>query len=63
MFEYTGVDGIMVGRASLGNPWIFKQIIHYLENGEKLPISRNRKEAFGEEYMKYCWDREEAVEV
>lgn len=27
MFEYTGVDGIMIGRASLGNPWIFKSII------------------------------------
>ena len=27
MFEYTGVDGIMIGRASLGNPWIFKEII------------------------------------
>lgn len=31
MFEYTGVDGIMIGRASLGNPWIFKQVINYLE--------------------------------
>lgn len=27
MFEYTGVDGIMIGRSSLGNPWIFKEII------------------------------------
>lgn len=37
MFEYTGVDGIMIGRGSIGNPWIFKKIIHYLETGEKLP--------------------------
>ncbi|MBR3614570.1 MAG: tRNA dihydrouridine synthase DusB [Clostridia bacterium] len=37
MFEETGVDGIMIGRASLGNPWIFKQISYYLETGEKLP--------------------------
>ena len=37
MFEETGVDGIMIGRASLGNPWIFKQIAYYLETGEKLP--------------------------
>ena len=37
MFEETGVDGIMIGRASLGNPWIFKQIAYYLEKGEKLP--------------------------
>lgn len=37
MFEYTGVDGIMIGRAAIGNPWIFKKIIHFLSNGEKLP--------------------------
>ena len=36
MFEYTGVDGIMIGRGSMGNPWIFKQIQYYLETGEKL---------------------------
>ncbi len=36
MFEQTGVDGIMVGRAALGNPWIFKQIVYYLKYGEKL---------------------------
>lgn len=36
MFEYTGVDGIMIGRGSMGNPWIFEQITHYLETGEKL---------------------------
>jgi len=34
MFEYTGVDGIMIGRASLGNPWIFKEIIKGLGNGD-----------------------------
>lgn len=32
-----GVDGIMIGRASIGNPWIFKEIKHYVETGEKLP--------------------------
>lgn len=37
MFEYTGVDGIMLGRAAIGNPWIFQKIIHFLKNGEKLP--------------------------
>ena len=37
MFEKTGVDGIMIGRASMGNPWIFKKIKYYLETGEKLP--------------------------
>ena len=44
MFEETGVDGIMIGRASLGNPWIFKQIAYFLETGEKLPeISSEEK--------------------
>ena len=36
IFEYTGVDGIMIGRGSFGNPWIFKKIIYYLQTGEKL---------------------------
>ena len=33
MFEYTGVDGIMIGRATLGNPWIFETIINELKEG------------------------------
>lgn len=32
-----GVDGIMIGRAAIGYPWIFKEIKHYLATGEKLP--------------------------
>ena len=32
-----GIDGIMIGRASIGNPWIFKEIKHYFETGEILP--------------------------
>ena len=36
-FEETGVDAIMVGRASFGRPWIFSEIKHYLETGEELP--------------------------
>ncbi|MBP3502393.1 MAG: tRNA dihydrouridine synthase DusB [Clostridia bacterium] len=45
MFEITGVDGIMIGRASLGNPWIFKEIIcgmqrqeFFISNAEKLNL-------------------------
>ena len=37
MLEYTGVDGIAIGRGSMGNPWIFAQIQHYLKTGEKMP--------------------------
>lgn len=33
MFEQTGCDAVMVGRAALGQPWIFKQIAHYLRTG------------------------------
>ncbi|MDH5365894.1 MAG: tRNA dihydrouridine synthase DusB [Cyclobacteriaceae bacterium] len=33
-----GVDGIMIGRAAIGYPWIFNEIKHYLKTGEKLPI-------------------------
>lgn len=35
-FDTFGVDGIMIGRATYGRPWIFKEIKHYLETGEKL---------------------------
>jgi tRNA-dihydrouridine synthase B len=34
---YTGADGIMIGRAAQGRPWIFREIEHYLSTGEKLP--------------------------
>ena len=37
MFEKTGVDGIMIGRATIGNPWIFERLRYYLETGQKLP--------------------------
>lgn len=36
-FDRFGVDGIMVGRASFGHPWIFREIKYYLETGEELP--------------------------
>ncbi len=33
-----GVDGIMIGRAAIGYPWIFNEIKHFFETGEKLPV-------------------------
>ena len=36
MGEQTGCDGFMIGRGAQGNPWIFKQILHYFETGEHL---------------------------
>ena len=43
MFEYTGVDGIMIGRQAIGNPWIFKKILYFLKTGEKLPKISNQE--------------------
>lgn len=43
MLEYTGVDGIMIGRGVFGNPWIFKRIKYFLETGEKLPEITNQE--------------------
>lgn len=36
-FDRYGVDGVMIGRATIGKPWIFRQIKHYFETGELLP--------------------------
>lgn len=37
MLEYTGCDGLMIGRGALGNPYIFDRIAYYLDNGKKMP--------------------------
>ena len=37
MQEQTGCDGFMIGRGAQGNPWIFRQVLHYFETGEHLP--------------------------
>jgi tRNA-dihydrouridine synthase B len=37
LFEQTGVDGVMIGRAAIGNPWIFRDVKHYMLTGESLP--------------------------
>ncbi len=37
MRDVYGLDGAMIGRASIGNPWFFKQVKHYIQTGEHLP--------------------------
>lgn len=37
VLDHTGADGIMIGRGAQGNPWIFREIAHYLQQGVKLP--------------------------
>jgi len=36
VLEYTGARGLMIGRGAQGNPWIFRELNHYLENGQEL---------------------------
>lgn len=43
MFEETNVDGVMIGRASIGNPWIFEEIINYLSEREQRNISKEER--------------------
>lgn len=52
MFKQTGCDGIMMGRAILGNPWLFNRIIHFLETGEKLnePSDKEKLEVLKEHF-------------
>ncbi len=37
VLQHTGADGLLIGRAAQGRPWIFKEINHYLDTGEHLP--------------------------
>lgn len=37
VLQYTGADGIMIGRAAQGNPWIFREVAYFLATGQKLP--------------------------
>ena len=37
VIEYTGANGLLIGRAAQGRPWIFREIAHFLATGERLP--------------------------
>ncbi len=43
MFETTNCDAIMIGRGSNGNPWIFREVLEYLENGVIVPRPTNEE--------------------
>ena len=53
MFQSTGVDGIMIARAALGQPWIFRSILHYLQEGEidPVPVVEKRIEILQKHYQ------------
>ncbi len=46
MLQQTGCDGVMIGRAAQGNPWIFRDTVSFLENGTvpEPPDSRMKKQ-------------------
>lgn len=43
MLAETGCDGVMIGRAAQGNPWIFREVVQYLKDGTRLPRPDNRE--------------------
>ena len=46
LVDQTGCDGIMIGRGAEGNPWIFREVDHFLKTGERLaPPTKNEKMA------------------
>lgn len=52
-FERYDVDGIMIGRASIGKPWVFKEIKHYLETGKEMPeFTISQKVELAKEHFK-----------
>ncbi|QOR39346.1 tRNA dihydrouridine synthase DusB [Billgrantia diversa] len=43
VLDYTGADAVMVGRGAQGNPWIFREIDHYLRHGRSCPLPEPRE--------------------
>ena len=65
MFEKTGVDGIMIGRGSLGNPWIFREINYFLQTGVKLekPTAKEKQQAMKKHIELGIKDKGELVAI
>lgn len=45
MLEQTGCDGLMIGRGAQGNPWIFREILHYMQTGTLLQAPTSQEKA------------------
>jgi len=57
MRDRYGLDGAMIGRASIGNPWFFKQVKHFFETGEHLaPISMTERVEAARRHLKMAID-------
>ncbi len=66
MFDRYGVDAVMIGRASIGRPWIFSEVKHYLATGQLLPEASVRQVAdrlFGQlgETIRWIGDEKRAI--
>jgi tRNA-dihydrouridine synthase B len=51
VLDYTGADGVMVGRAAQGRPWIFREIEHFLKTGKSSPAAGLRDPAGVPEHL------------
>jgi tRNA-dihydrouridine synthase len=57
MFDRYGVDAVMIGRATYGRPWIFKEIKYYLEKGEVMPALTIRQRVdLAKEHLKKSFE-------
>lgn len=53
MLDYTGCDGIMIGRAAQGNPWLFSSVLHYLKTGDELaPPTLEERSEIAEKHLR-----------
>lgn len=54
VLEFTGANAVMVGRGAQGNPWIFREIVHFLKTGDKLaPPSREEVTAVMQSHVRH----------
>lgn len=53
MLDYTGCDGIMIGRAAQGNPWLFSSVLHYLKTDDELaPPTLEERSDIAEKHLR-----------